>query len=155
MLRRSPFARTGRKMPNIASLLKSEIVRLARKQVRAETAALKKAVGAYRSEIAALKKRAAVLEQQLRRAQKTQRAETPPPEAEGAGGFRFSAKGLATHRKRLGLSANEMGQLIGASGQSVYKWESGEARPRAANMPGIAAVRKLGRRDVAKILASL
>lgn len=48
-----------------------------------------------------------------------------------------------------------MGKLLGASGQSVYKWESGEARPRAANIPGIAAVRKLGREDVAKILASL
>ena len=142
-------------MPNIASLLKSEIVRLARKQVRAETVTLKKAVNAYRSEITALKKRAAALEQQLRRTQRTQRAETPPQGDEGAAGFRFSAKGLAAHRNRLGLSANEMGQLLGASGQSVYKWESGEARPRAANMPGIAAVRKLGRRDAAKILASL
>jgi DNA-binding transcriptional regulator YiaG len=48
-----------------------------------------------------------------------------------------------------------MGKLLGASGQSVYKWESGEARPRAHNVPGIAAVRTLGRRDAAKILAGL
>jgi hypothetical protein len=48
-----------------------------------------------------------------------------------------------------------MGKLFGASGQSVYKWESGEARPRAANLPGIAAVRKLGRKDVVQILESL
>jgi hypothetical protein len=42
----------------MASLLKSEISRVARKQVRAETASLKKSVGVYRAEIAALKRRA-------------------------------------------------------------------------------------------------
>ena len=142
-------------MPNIASLLKEEIVRLARKHVRAETAALKKAVGTYRSEIAALKRRAAALEQQLRRAQRKQGIPSSLQQEDSDASFRFSAKGLAAHRKRLGLSANEMGKLLGASGQSVYKWESGEARPRAANMPGIAAIRKLGRREVAKIFARL
>jgi len=41
-------------MANIASLLKSEISRVARKEFRAQTAGLKKAIGSYRSEIAAL-----------------------------------------------------------------------------------------------------
>ncbi|MCW5656734.1 MAG: hypothetical protein KIT60_03445 [Burkholderiaceae bacterium] len=142
-------------MPNIASLLKTETARLARKAVRAETGALKKAAATYRSEIAALKRRTDALERQVRQAQKAQHsAASPEPDNEDSG-FRFSPKGLASHRKRLSLSASDMGRLLGASGQSVYKWENGEARPRAANMPGIAAVRKLGRRDVAKILASL
>ena len=39
-------------MANIASLLKSEISRVARKEVRGEIAGLKKAVSSYRSEIA-------------------------------------------------------------------------------------------------------
>lgn len=142
-------------MPNVATLLKEEIVRLARKQVRTETAALKTAVTTYRSEIAALKRRTDALEKQLRRTQKATSAASAQPPDDQQSGFRFSAKGLASHRKRLGLSANDMGKLLGASGQSVYKWEAGEARPRAANIPGLAAVRKLGRRDVAKILASL
>jgi DNA-binding transcriptional regulator YiaG len=142
-------------MPNIASLLKTEIARLARKEVRAETDALKKAAGTYRSEIAALKRRTDALERQLRYAQKVQSSAPSPEPEEANSGFRFSPKGLASHRKRLGLSANDMGKLLGASGQSVYKWESGEARPRAANIPGIAAVRRLGRKDVAKILESL
>ena len=42
-------------MSNIASLLKTEISRVARKEVRAETLGLKKAVSVYRAEIAALK----------------------------------------------------------------------------------------------------
>ena len=53
-------------MPNIASVLKSEISRIARREVKGETAALKKAAGVYRSEIAALKRRTRSLEQQLR-----------------------------------------------------------------------------------------
>ena len=42
-------------MPNIASVLKDEITRLARKELRVQTDALKKALAASRSEIAALK----------------------------------------------------------------------------------------------------
>ena len=44
-------------MPNIATLLKSEISRVARKELRSETLSLKKATRTYRSEIAALKRR--------------------------------------------------------------------------------------------------
>jgi DNA-binding transcriptional regulator YiaG len=143
-------------MPNIASTLKQEIGRIARKQTRAEIAALKKAVSMYRSEIAALKRRAGDLEQQLRRVRKSRATVRPAQQDNEADAtFRFSPKGLASHRERLGLSANDMGKLLGASGQSVYKWENGDARPRARNMPGIAAVRSLGRRDVARILANL
>lgn len=142
-------------MPNIASLLKAEIVRLARKQVRAETLALKKAVTVYRSDIAALKRRADAVERQLRQAQKPTKADRVQEPVDNASTLRFSAKGLASHRKRLRLSANDMGLLLGASGQSVYKWESGEARPRAKHMPRIAAVRSLGRKQAAAIVASI
>jgi DNA-binding transcriptional regulator YiaG len=143
-------------MPNIASILKSEIARVARKEVRGETLQLKKAVGAYRSQIAALKRRAQALEQQLRSLSKRGAATAVPAAAddENSGSFRFSAKGLASHRKRLGLSAHDCGLLLGASGQSVYKWEDGKARPRAKHLPAIAALRSLGKKDAAAILAS-
>ena len=49
-------------MPNIASILKSEISRVARKEVRAEVSGLKKGVSGHRSEIAALKRRLLALE---------------------------------------------------------------------------------------------
>jgi DNA-binding transcriptional regulator YiaG len=143
-------------MPNIASILKSEIARVARKEIRGETLQLKKAVGAYRSQIAALKRRAQALEQQLRGLRKGGAKPAPAAEAddESMGSFRFSAKGLASHRKRLGLSAHECGILLGASGQSVYKWEDGKARPRAKHLPAIAALRTLGKKQAAAILAS-
>ena len=57
-------------MPNFAAALREEVIRLARKELRTETAGLKKAVGRYRSEIATLKKRLSAVEQQLSRRRK-------------------------------------------------------------------------------------
>ncbi|MFM8575649.1 MAG: helix-turn-helix domain-containing protein, partial [Limnohabitans sp.] len=57
-------------------------------------------------------------------------------------------------RKKLGLSAAEMGQLIGVSPQSIYHWETGKTRPRASQLEAIAAVRKLGKREVAARLSA-
>src|SRR5688572_7368074 len=143
-------------MPNVAYILKTEMSRIARKELRSETASLKKAVSAYRAEIASLKRRTHVLEQQLRRFSKassiTSRsiAQEAPSRA-----LRFSAKGLAAQRQRLALSAHDCGLLLGVSGQSIYKWEDGRASPRAKHLPAIAELRTLGKKSAAARLASL
>ena len=143
-------------MPNIASILKAEIARVARKEVRGELASLKKAAAAYRSEIAQLKRRAQALEQQMKRLGKGRGRTAPEAESDEEGPhLRFSAKGLASQRRRLGLSAEACGALVGATGQSVYKWESGKIRPRARHLPAIAALRKMGKREAAARLAEL
>lgn len=137
-------------MTNLASILKGEIARVARREVRAEVQGLRKANTAYRSEIARLKRRIAALERQVKRlAGGKGRAAAPEPRPDEEQKLRFSAKGLASQRKRLGLSAEAFGALIGASGQSVYKWESGKIRPRARLLPGIAALRGIGKREAA------
>ncbi len=143
-------------MPNIASILKSEIARVARKEVRGETLGLKGAVSACRAEIAALKRRTEALEKELRLLSKAN-AKAAPVEANevSAQKLRFSAKGLASQRKRLGISADDCGLLLGASGQSIYNWEAGKARPRAAHLPSIAALRTFGKREAAARLGLL
>ena len=141
-------------MPNIASLLKSEITRISRKQVREVTQPLKTAVAPYRSEIAALKRRVQALEQQIKRLGKVAEKAVPAPD-EGATAHRFSAKGMATNRQRLGLSAADFGKLIGASALSVYKWEKGEVRPREKHVQAIAAVRSIGKKEALARLEQL
>jgi hypothetical protein len=79
-------------MPNIASVLKSEISRVARKEVRGETTALKKSVGAYRGEIAALKRRTQALEEAVRRLSKANA--TVAPVAPDETPSRMSATGV-------------------------------------------------------------
>jgi DNA-binding transcriptional regulator YiaG len=144
-------------MANIASLLKSEISRVARKEVRGETAGLKKAISSYRSEIAALKRRAQALEAQVRRLGKAASRSAPAAATDEAPtrAQRFSPKGLASQRKRLGLSAQECGLLVGASGQSIYNWEDGKARPRAKHLQALAALRGMGKKDAAARLNEL
>src|SRR5947209_20343624 len=146
-------------MANIASALKEEIARVARKEIRREMASLKKASATHRTEIASLKKRAVELERALKQALKSgQRPARPAANeesmSEGSQGIRFSAKSMASQRRRLGLSAAECGLLIGASAQSVYNWEEGKARPRAQHLPAIFALRNLGRRQANEILES-
>ena len=143
-------------MTNIASLLKTEISRLARKEVRSETASLKKSVSTYRAEIAALKQRARALELELRRLSKAHAKAVPVDvQAKPSQKPRFTAKGLAAQRRRLGLSALDLGLLVGASGQSIYNWEEGKAHPRAKHLPGIAALRTMGKKEASARLASL
>jgi DNA-binding transcriptional regulator YiaG len=142
-------------MPNIAQVLKEEIAHIARKQSRADTATLKRAVAKQRSDIAALKKQVTELARQLVSA-KRRAVDAPMRSAEPeTRGLRFSSKGLASHRRRLGLSAAALGRMFGVSGQTIYLWESGKARPRAKHMPAMAALRSIGRRQAAEVLARL
>ena len=147
-------------MANLATVLKAEVVRLARKELRSETDGMRKTLTAYRSEIAALKKRVTVLEKQLARSERAAMRLAPAAAAEEGGdpsgtSLRFRAAGMAANRKRLGLSAADFGKLVGATGQSVYAWEAGKSKPRAENLAAIASLRGVGKREVAERLASL
>lgn len=141
-------------MANIASILKEEISRLARKELRKETESLHKAVASYRHQLSAMRRRIEQLERQQKRVAKTI-STVPSEDPEGDVNLRFRAEGFAQHRKRLGLSAREMGLLVDASGLTVYKWEKGEAKPRAKSLQAIAAIRKMGKRDAMKRLQEL
>ena len=153
-------------MPNLAAVFKSEITRLARRELRGELDALRKTVGAHRSDIAnlrrqvqALEKSARLLEKGLASANARGAGVAAPalaPESMRSGrGPRFSAQGLADHRGQLGISAAQYGHLVGTTGQSVYAWEQGRSVPRAAKVALIAELRSLGKRAVAAKLAAL
>ncbi len=143
-------------MQNLVHALRNEITRLAKKEIKGQTTALKAASAKYRHEIAELKrvtsgleKRLAHLEQQERK-----RANRPPPQ-ELAQGTRFFPKGLKSHRARLGLSAADYGLLAGVSGKMIYKYERGETKPRRAQVAKLVAVRDLGKRETRRRLALL
>lgn len=142
---------------NAYTALKNEISRIARREIRAETEGLKKHSAQYRSQIAALKRQLASLEKLLRNRSKV--ASTAPAarsdEEPARGGLRFRAKGFATHRRRLGLSAAQAGALLGVSGQTIYHWEAGKVKPRSSQMPRIDALRKLTKKGAAAAVAQV
>lgn len=138
-------------MPNIAVVLKSEIARISRKEARAETESLQGAVAKQRKEIVELKRQVVALEKAVARLLKsgTLVAKPAPSATEPAtgAGVKFSAAKLLKHRQLLGITANEYGALVGASGQSVYKWEAGKAYPRARQLQQLGAVLAMGKRE--------
>lgn len=147
-------------MAQLASLLKAEIVRLARKEVRVELQALQKASSRYRTELAALKRQLKEQQRQLsKQAKSGSRGKSAASEAaaddDNNPRLRFRASGFATLRKKLDLSAADMGKLIGVTQQTIYHWEKGLARPRASQLQNIAAIRKLGKRGAAAKLAEM
>jgi DNA-binding transcriptional regulator YiaG len=142
-------------MANIASMLKDEISRISRKESRRLVDPLKKQVTGQRRAIAELKRRNVELERELAAMAKNGKRPAAAAEQDESGERlpRFSAPGLKALRARLGLSANDVGRLIGVSAQSVYNWEQGKARPRRAQLVQLASLRGIGKREVAKRLA--
>jgi DNA-binding transcriptional regulator YiaG len=139
-------------MPNIASVLKNEISRLSNKAARQHVAPVQSTTAALRRQVAALKKQVQMLEREMA-ALKRQLAAAGPDrgaeeESNGDARVRFTAKGLRSLRGRLGLSAEEFGRLLQVGAQTIYNWESQKTQPRRTQVPAIAALRKLGKREV-------
>ena len=112
-------------MPNLAKVMKLEISRLARKETRNVTSKLQK-------EVVALKKRLAQQKVQIGQLQRSGKdilaqlpKEKPVPEIppDAASKFRILGKGIRSMRKRLGLSQQEFGKLIGVTDVCVWLWE--------------------------------
>lgn len=142
-------------MTTFANQLKTEISRIARKEIKADFKVLKQSSSRYRSEIAELKRRIASLEIVVKKLSKGVARTKVEPAVEDSAGLRFRAGGFVSLRKKLGLSAADMGRLLGVSAQSVYHWESGKTKPRASQLQSIAKLRKMGKRQIQAMMAKL
>jgi len=141
-------------MPNIVTVLREEIRRLARKETKALVESTRKATTQHRRDIAELKRNVAALQKEVAALRKMEakrggKLQARDSELEGA---RFSSKSVRAQRKRLGLSRNDFGRLLGVSSQSIYNWENDEARPRDDAMAALVAVRKVGKREAERRL---
>lgn len=144
-------------MANLERVLKDEIRRLARAECKKETAVLRRSSAQYRTDIARLKRelteaerRIAVLEGEVAR-HREQVVASPS----GVSGRRFRPDGVRSLRKRLGLSAAELGALVGVTAGGVYQWETGNARPRPDAFAKLVELRDIGRREVRARLAAV
>lgn len=165
-------------MANLANALKEEISRLARKEVRQQTAGAAKSTAQCERDIAALKRQVDDLQRKLaalrapessKSAGSKKKASTKPAagrrdgKAASTGSTttkkslrsRFSAKSLKGNRERLGLSADNYGKLVGVSGLSIYNWEQGKARPRESSIEALLKIKGIGKREAARRLQEL
>lgn len=134
-------------MPNFAGALKGEISRLARKEVRASVAPLKKVVAGLRKRVAQQKRLIAELERTTRRSMKDARPERTPAASEESQ-IRFSPAWVRKHRKKLNMSRRVYAKLVGVSAQSIFGWETGRSRPRRKALASWRRLRGMGVREL-------
>lgn len=145
-------------MPSIQEALKAEIVRLSRKEIKTQTESMRNAVVQYRKDIAALKRTIAKQQKAIDFLKGQERKRIGQPEVidEAMNGqVRWSARSVKSQRKRLGLSAEEFGLLIGVSPQTIYNWEQGLSRAREEQFAKFREVREIGRREAQRRLEVL
>jgi DNA-binding transcriptional regulator YiaG len=144
-------------MPNVGAVLREEICRLAKKEVKVQVGKTQKATAQYRRDIAKLKRQLGQQEKEIKLLKKQTQQQTgqPQPKEDELEGIRFSARSVKAQRSRLGLSAEAYGKLVGVSGITIFNWEHEKARPRKAQLLALAAVRGIGKREALKKLAEL
>jgi len=133
-------------VPNLAGVLKGEIRRLARKEVRATVMPLRKLVTTMRRRIAQQRKLLSELERASKRTVNNARAQEAPA-SEGTQ-IRFSPEWVKAHRKKVKMSRREYAKLIGVSAQSIFGWESGRTRPRRRALESWRRIRTMGLREL-------
>lgn len=144
-------------MPNLQSVLRQEIQRLARKEVRSELEATRKAVAQHRREIAELKRRNTALDRTVRflQSRESNRSRAGTSEAEPPAGTRFSTRSLKAQRRKSGLSQEEYATLVGVSHSTIYNWESGSTKPGPRHLATLVSLRGIGKREASKRLELL
>jgi len=144
-------------MPNIAVVLKEEIRRLARREIKAALVGLRKDNARLKRTAAEHKRRIAELEKARGRLRagatplEAQAATAAPDEQDKA---RVTGGMIRRLRERLAISQADLAKLIGVSAQSVYQWEkkAGRLTLRGNTKDSIVQVRKLGKREVKRRL---
>lgn len=147
-------------MPNIAIVLKEEIRRLARKEIKESLGKHKQEVSVLRRSVASIKRRLAQIEAENRRMKRG--AGARPSEAEAGTAerpvrARFTGEAIRRLRFKLRLTQAQFAELIGVSGQAVYQWErkQGRLQLRSATKAALIEARGLGAREARRRLQDM
>jgi DNA-binding transcriptional regulator YiaG len=141
-------------MGKLEGIIKFEIVRLAKREIRKISAplgrdvrSLKIAVSKLRKTVVLLERFAAQQESKLKK-EKTLLEATP----EEVKISRFSPRLIRSLRKHLGITQRELAILTGVTVGAIHQWESGIFMPRAQKKGLLVALRKLTRREVRELI---
>ena len=141
-------------MGNLEATIRSEIIRLARREMRKVTVPLGRDVRTLKNIVAKFRKSTLALERfstEWRNKQTAEKAhlKATPEEVKEA---RFSPRLIRLLRKRLRITQNELATLTGVTVGAVHQWEKGTFDPRDDKKGALVALRKLGRREVKGLL---
>ena len=141
-------------MGKFEATIRNEIIRLARREIRStlvpsgrDVRILKTTVSQLRKTVLALERLAA--QQQKELGKRKIPLEATPEEVEKS---RFSPALIRSLRKHLGISQKELAILAGVTVGAAHLWEMGKFKPKDEKKAAMVALRKLGRREVRKLL---
>jgi DNA-binding XRE family transcriptional regulator len=144
-------------MADIVSALKDVVRQMARREIRSQVTIARKVVVDQSRDIARLQrlielqqKKIAALEAGGRTVKVVEGV--PLGKGESLASARFSVRSVKSQRRRLKLSAEEFGRLLGVTAQTVYNWEQGKVRPRRSQLSRLLGVRRMGRREALRRL---
>jgi len=142
-------------MGRVGSIINSEIIRLAKREMHTVTVPLKREVRLLKISVSQLRKSVLTLErfvvhQQKELSKREIQLEAPPEEIKQS---RFSPRLLQSLRKRLGITQKELAILAGVTVGAAHLWEIGKFRPKDNKMGVLVALRKLTRRQVRELLS--
>jgi DNA-binding transcriptional regulator YiaG len=141
-------------MGKIEGIIKSEIMRLAKREIRKITVPLGRDVWSLKSAVSQLRKAVLTLQRITTSQQKELEERKKPLEAspEEVKVSRFSPSLIRSLRKHLGITQKELAILTGVTVGAAHLWESGQFKPSMKKKAVMVALRKLGRREVRKLL---
>jgi DNA-binding transcriptional regulator YiaG len=139
----------------IEAAIKDAIVRGARRQVREATLPLRRDLRRLRRVLTGLRRDLAALRDVAGHWQRMSEASPWRPEVSDTEfrSARLSPRLIRKLRVRLGVSQAALARLAGVSTGAVTQWERGRSVPSGQNRRALVALRKLGRRDVRRLLA--
>ena len=140
-------------MGKLEGIIKDEIIRLAKREMRMNFVPLRRDVRSLKITASQLRKSVLGL-QRLVSQQEKQMGPKPVPEVtpEEMKKVRFSPRLIKSLRKHLGVSQREMAKLAGVTVGAVFQWEKGKFEPKDDKKKILVGLRKLGRREVRKLL---
>jgi DNA-binding transcriptional regulator YiaG len=138
----------------LETTIKSEIVRLAKRELKRVTVPLRRDVRSLKMTVSQFRKTLSGLERFAARRGSELLGEkaklsASPEELEKA---RFSPRLILALRKRLGVTQKELATLAGVTVGAIFQWEKGIFDPREDKKAVLVALRKLGRRQVKMLL---
>jgi len=141
-------------MGKVEGIIKSEIVRLARSEIRKICVPLGRDVRFLKSVVSQLRKAVLTLQRITASQQKELEKGKTPLEAtpEEVKESRFSPRLIGSLRRHLGITQKELAILTGVSVGAAHLWEIGKFKPSMKKKAVIVALRKLSRREVRKLL---
>ncbi len=141
-------------MAKLESMIKSEIVRLAKREIRRIAVPLKRDFRSMKGTLSQLRKAVLTLQRITSAQQKELEKRKMPLEAEPeeVKTARFSPRLIRSLRRRLRITQRELALLTGVTVGAIHQWESGQFKPGPEKRAIMVALRKLGRREVRKLL---